>query len=101
MPPPTRLRRIVLPSLRASYLATGLRISASVALILVVTGEYIVGVPGIGREVFITQSGGAYDKAYAWILVAGLLGLAGQPAPRRGAPRCSGIPASGPTRRAA
>ena len=59
-----------------AYLATGLRISASVALILVVTGEYIVGVPGIGREVFITQSSGAYDKAYAWILVAGLLGLA-------------------------
>ena len=70
-----RLRRIVLPSC-APYLATGLRISASVALILVVTGEYIVGVPGIGREVFITQSSGAYDKAYAWILVAGLLGLA-------------------------
>ena len=46
------------------------------ALILVVTGEYIVGVPGIGREVFITQSSGAYDKAYAWIVVAGLLGLA-------------------------
>lgn len=75
MPPLTRLRRIVLPSC-APYLATGLRISASVALILVVTGEYIVGVPGIGREVFITQSSGAYDKAYAWIVVAGLLGLA-------------------------
>ncbi|HET6952207.1 MAG TPA: ABC transporter permease [Acidimicrobiales bacterium] len=74
MPPLTRLRRIVLPSC-APYLATGLRISASVALILVVTGEYIVGVPGIGREVFITQSSAAYDKAYAWILVAGLLGL--------------------------
>jgi ABC-type nitrate/sulfonate/bicarbonate transport system permease component len=75
MPPLTRLRRIVLPSC-APYLATGLRISASVALILVVTGEYIVGVPGIGREVFITQSSGAYDKMYAWILVAGVLGLA-------------------------
>ena len=82
-----RLRRIVLPSC-APYLATGLRISASVALILVVTGEYVVGVPGIGREVFVAQSGGAYDRAYAWIVVAGLLGLAGQPGlPRRRAPR--------------
>jgi ABC-type nitrate/sulfonate/bicarbonate transport system permease component len=71
-----RVRRITLPSC-APYLATGVRISASVALILVVTGEYVVGVPGLGREVLIAQSGGAYDEAYAWILVTGLLGLLG------------------------
>jgi ABC-type nitrate/sulfonate/bicarbonate transport system permease component len=71
----TRLRRIVLPSC-APYLATGLRISASVALILVVTGEYVVGVPGLGREVLVAQSSGAYDLMYALIVMAGLLGLA-------------------------
>jgi ABC-type nitrate/sulfonate/bicarbonate transport system permease component len=65
---------IILPSC-APYLATGLRISASVALILVVTGEFIVGVPGLGQEVLIAQSGGAYDRMYAWIVVTGLLGL--------------------------
>ncbi len=70
-----RLRRVVLPSC-APYLATGLRISASVALILVVTGEYIVGVPGLGAEVLVAYSGGAYDRLYALIVVAGLLGLA-------------------------
>lgn len=70
----TRLRRVVLPSC-APYLATGVRISASVALILVVTGEYVVGVPGLGREVFVAQSGGAYDRMYALIVAAGLLGL--------------------------
>ena len=70
----TRLRRIVLPSC-APYLATGLRISASVALILVVTGEYVVGLPGLGREVLVAQSSGAYDKMYALIVMAGLLGL--------------------------
>jgi ABC-type nitrate/sulfonate/bicarbonate transport system permease component len=69
-----RVRRITLPSC-APYLATGLRISASVALILVVTGEYVVGVPGLGQEVLVAQSGGAYDDAYAWIAVTGLLGL--------------------------
>jgi len=69
-----RVRRITLPSC-APFLATGLRISASVALILVVTGEYVVGVPGVGREVLVAQSGGAYDEAYAWIVVTGLLGL--------------------------
>jgi ABC-type nitrate/sulfonate/bicarbonate transport system permease component len=70
-----RMRSVVLPSM-APYLATGLRLSASVALILVVTGEYVAGVEGLGREVFATQSGGAYDRMYAYVLVAGLLGLA-------------------------
>ena len=70
----TRLRRIVLPSC-APYLATGLRISASIALILVVTGEYVVGLPGLGREVLISQSSAAYDRMYALIMAAGLLGV--------------------------
>jgi ABC-type nitrate/sulfonate/bicarbonate transport system permease component len=69
-----RAWRITLPSC-APYLATGLRIAASVALILVVTGEYVVGVPGLGREVLVAQSGGAYDEVYAWVVVTGLLGL--------------------------
>jgi ABC-type nitrate/sulfonate/bicarbonate transport system permease component len=69
-----RMRWIVLPSC-APYLATGLRISASVALILVVTGEYVVGVPGLGQEVLIAQSGAAYDQMYAWIVVTGVVGL--------------------------
>ena len=69
-----RLRHIVLPSC-APYLATGLRISASIALILVVTGEYVVGVPGLGQKVLIAQSAGAYDRVYAWIVLTGVLGL--------------------------
>ena len=69
-----RLRRITLPSV-APYLATGFRISASVALILVVTGEYVVGVDGLGKEVFLAQSGAAYQRMYAFIVTTGLLGL--------------------------
>jgi len=69
-----RLRRITLPSV-APYLATGFRISASVALILVVTGEYVVGVDGLGKEVFLSQSGAAYQRMYAFIVTTGLLGL--------------------------
>lgn len=70
-----RLRQLVLPTM-APYLATGLRLSAAVALILVITGEYIVGVPGLGREVLSAQSSGAYARMYALIVAAGLLGLA-------------------------
>ena len=69
-----RVVRITLPSC-APYLATGVRIAASVALILVITGEYAVGVAGLGREVFVAQSAGDYDEAYAWVVVTGLLGM--------------------------
>jgi ABC-type nitrate/sulfonate/bicarbonate transport system permease component len=70
----TRVRRIVLPSC-APYLATGLRIAASIALILVLTGEFIVGIPGLGAEVLVAYSSSAYDRMYALIVVAGVLGL--------------------------
>lgn len=73
--PVARLGRITLPS-TAPFVATGLRLAASVALILVVTGEYIVGVDGLGKEVFFSQSGGAYDTMYAYIVTAGLVGVA-------------------------
>jgi ABC-type nitrate/sulfonate/bicarbonate transport system permease component len=70
-----RLGRIVLPNC-APYLATGLRISASIALILVVTGEYVGGAPGLGEEVFVAESSGsARDRMYALIVVAGVLGV--------------------------
>jgi ABC-type nitrate/sulfonate/bicarbonate transport system permease component len=68
------VRYIVLPS-AAPYIATGLRISSSIALILAVTGELVVGAPGIGREIGIAQSGGDAPLTYALISVAGVLGL--------------------------
>jgi ABC-type nitrate/sulfonate/bicarbonate transport system permease component len=73
--PFARLRRVVLPSC-TPFIATGMRLSASVALILIVTGEYVVGVDGLGKEVFIAQSGGAYAAMYAYIVTAGLFGVA-------------------------
>jgi ABC-type nitrate/sulfonate/bicarbonate transport system permease component len=69
-----RLYLVTLPS-AAPYIATGLRISSSVALILAVTAELIVGAPGIGKTINAAQSGGAYALMYALIGVAGLLGL--------------------------
>lgn len=68
-------RRIVLPSALPS-MAVGLRIGASVSLILCVTLEIIVGVNGLGREIFVAQNSGATGQMYAFIAVAGLLGWA-------------------------
>ena len=75
MGPFTRLWRIVLPSC-APVPGDGLRISASIALILVVTGEYVVGLPGLGRGADRPVQWAAYDRMYALIIAAGLLGVA-------------------------
>jgi ABC-type nitrate/sulfonate/bicarbonate transport system permease component len=68
-----RLVRVTLPS-ATPYIATGIRISAAVALILAVTAELVIGAPGLGREINIAREGGATDVMYALIIVTGLLG---------------------------
>jgi ABC-type nitrate/sulfonate/bicarbonate transport system permease component len=68
-----RLLRVTLPS-AVPYIATGVRISAAVALILAVTAELVIGAPGLGREINLARQGGAVDLLYALIAVTGLLG---------------------------
>jgi ABC-type nitrate/sulfonate/bicarbonate transport system permease component len=58
------------------YLATGLRLSSSIALILAVTAELVVGAPGLGNAVNAAQAGGNYPLMYAVVLVTGTLGVA-------------------------
>jgi ABC-type nitrate/sulfonate/bicarbonate transport system permease component len=70
-----RLLRVTLPS-AVPYIATGVRISAAVALILAVTAELVIGSPGLGREINLARQGGAVDLMYAMIIVTGLLGWA-------------------------
>lgn len=57
------------------YVVTGFRLAANVALILTLTGELIIGTPGLGQQIFIAQSSGAVGMMYALIVVAGLLGV--------------------------
>jgi len=71
----SRLLRVTLPS-AVPYIATGVRISAAVSLILCVTAELIIGAAGLGREINLARQGGAVDIMYALILVTGLLGVA-------------------------
>ena len=69
-----RVRHVVFPT-ALPYLMTGLRLAASVALILAITAELIVGSPGLGREIALAQSGGAVSGMYALVLAAGLIGV--------------------------
>ena len=70
-----RMWRITLPS-AVPYIATGVRISSAVALILAVTAELVIGSAGLGRSISIAQSGGAIELMYALIIATGMLGWA-------------------------
>jgi len=67
------LRHLIWPTV-LPYLMTGIRLSASVALILAITGELIIGSPGLGKEIAVAQSSNALDKMYALVIVTGVLG---------------------------
>ncbi|RAN79434.1 ABC transporter permease [Bacillus sp. SRB_336] len=69
-----RVRYLVLPTLMP-YLATGIRIAATVALILAISSELIVGTPGIGRAVSQAQLNDNPAAMLALILTSGLLGI--------------------------
>lgn len=58
------------------YVVTGVRLAASVALILAVTGELVIGSPGLGQRIGVAQSSGAVPLMYALVLVTGLIGVA-------------------------
>jgi ABC-type nitrate/sulfonate/bicarbonate transport system permease component len=73
--PLARVRWVTLPT-ALPYLATGLRLAASVALILTVTGELFVGTPGLGKEILRAANSGAVTLTYALVVVTGLLGVA-------------------------
>jgi ABC-type nitrate/sulfonate/bicarbonate transport system permease component len=70
-----RIWRIRLPA-AVPYIATGVRISSAVALILAVTAELVIGSAGLGRSISVAQSGGAIDVMYALIIATGMLGWA-------------------------
>ena len=67
--------RVTVPS-AVPYIATGIRISSAVALILAVTAELVIGSAGLGREINTASSGGNVELMYALIIATGLLGWA-------------------------
>jgi ABC-type nitrate/sulfonate/bicarbonate transport system permease component len=67
---------VTIPS-AGPYIGTGLRIASASALILSVVAELVGGADGIGRQILMAQNGGmsSYPRMYAYIIMAGLLGL--------------------------
>lgn len=73
--PAAILRRISLPS-AAPFIFTGIRISASIALIVVVGAELLASADsGIGSYIlFVSSNGGQMDSVLAGAAIAGLIG---------------------------
>ncbi|WP_182357688.1 ABC transporter permease [Tomitella gaofuii] len=67
--------RIVVPSI-LPFGMTGLRVSASIAIIIAVVVEMIGGAAGLGQQITLAQSANALPRMYALIIATGLLGLA-------------------------
>ncbi|MFS0717595.1 ABC transporter permease [Arthrobacter sp. 1P04PC] len=72
--PLARIRYVVFPT-ALPYLMTGVRLAATVALVLAITAELVIGSPGLGREIALAQSGGAISGMYALVLATGLIGV--------------------------
>ncbi|MGY1844576.1 ABC transporter permease [Modestobacter sp. SYSU DS0875] len=72
--PWARIRYLTWPT-ALPYVMTGLRLAASVALILAVTSELVIGNPGLGKLLSVAQSSGAIAAAYAIVVVTGILGV--------------------------
>lgn len=66
--------RLVWPT-TLPYAMTGFRLGATVALILTITGELIIGTPGLGKLLALTQQSAQVAAMYAIVVVTGLLGV--------------------------
>lgn len=69
-----RLRFLYLPS-SLPLIATGLRVAATVALLISIGGEIVTSAPGIGYEISLGQANGDAAKSFVYILTSGLLGV--------------------------
>lgn len=72
--PVRRFFSVSLPG-AAPFIATGLRLAVSVALLLAVGTEMVVGLPGLGYQIITAQYAGQLDRMYAFVAASGLLGM--------------------------
>ena len=69
-----RARFIVLPS-AAPFVATGIRLAATISLLLAVGSEIIGGAPGIGNAITLQNQAGNVPAMWVYIVVSAVLGV--------------------------
>jgi ABC-type nitrate/sulfonate/bicarbonate transport system permease component len=73
--PVDRLRYLWVPSV-SLMVSTGLRLAATMALLMAISAEYIGGAPGLGSELSQMQTTLQRPEVYAYTVTAGVLGVA-------------------------
>ncbi|NLT26038.1 MAG: ABC transporter permease subunit [Microbacteriaceae bacterium] len=69
-----RFFRLLLPS-AAPYIATGVRLAAAICLLVTISAQIVIPADGIGKSIVMAGLGDATPTMYAYILLAGLLGV--------------------------
>ncbi len=69
-----RIARVTVPAALPG-IATGIRVSASIALVVCVTAEFLAGSAGLGSYMFTQQLAYRLPELYAAAVVTGLLGI--------------------------
>jgi len=69
-----RVLRVQLPAV-APFVVTGLRIAATMSLLMAIGAELIAGVPGIGYMAGVAQADGDLGKVYAFIVITAMLSI--------------------------
>jgi ABC-type nitrate/sulfonate/bicarbonate transport system permease component len=75
IPAHLRFFRVLLPA-AGPFIATGLRIATTVSILVAVGVEIVSLTPGLGREISLSRSYNETATTYAYIVYAGLLGVA-------------------------
>lgn len=70
----SRVRFIYVPS-AMPFIMTGLRISATISLLITISSEFLGGADGIGQRLFNTLSINDTDRMFVWVVTAALLGV--------------------------
>lgn len=70
-----RLFCVLLPA-AGPYIMTGIRVTASMALLVSVSTEIIIGAPGLGQAITVAENSYALTQMYALIAMTGFIGVA-------------------------
>ncbi len=69
-----RVLQVTLPA-ALPLIVVGVRISAAIALIVVIVAGLVGGAPGLGQQLLLAQSSGAYVDLYGLVIVTGVIGV--------------------------
>jgi ABC-type nitrate/sulfonate/bicarbonate transport system permease component len=69
-----RIRFLIVPS-AAPFIATGIRLSATISLLLAIGAELLGGAPGIGASITLQQQNGDIPGMWVYVVLAAALGV--------------------------